>query len=270
MAKRLITGFVLAPLVIFLILYAPKPVLYALLGAAAAQAVDELVRMFPPIRPQDRAVLALLAVLAATSPLLGGVGLWLATSLLPIVWLSVCLVQPQTVEAAAKRAALGMLGLGYVAPLVGVMIALFARGGRDPAAQWNTGRGALLALLVMVFAGDTGAYFAGRGLGRHKLYALISPKKTLEGAVGGLCASCLGGYLTHRWFLPQLGLGEGILLGAACGAVGQIGDLAESLFKRATGTKDSGGLLPGHGGLLDRIDGVLFAAPIVQAWLILR
>ena len=266
MAQRVITGLILAPIIILIVLYAPKLVFFALIAAAAAQGVDELVRMYEEVRVQDRLVLAPLAILTA-----GAVAFhayWLIPSVIPVAWLCWCLVRPGTVEAAGKRAAVGMLGLAYVATLFGVIAQIFGIETSAASATFDTGRGGVLTLLIVVFAGDTGAYFAGRSFGRHKLYALISPKKTLEGAAGGLIASILGGLLAQRLLLPQLTVIEGALLGATGGIVGQIGDLAESLFKRATGTKDSGGLLPGHGGILDRLDGVLFAAPVVLAWLL--
>lgn len=271
MAKRLITGLILAPLIVLVVLYAPKPVFFTLLTLAAAQGIDELVRMFPEMRRQDRVILAALAaLLTVETAILGKLGLYLGVGVLPIIWISLCLLRPGTVEDGARRAGTGLLGLSYVATLVAVVAVIFVRQDQPPGSPFDTGRGATLGLLIIVFCGDTGAYFAGRALGKHKLYELISPKKTLEGAIGGLLASILGGWITMRLLLPQLGLLEALLLGATCGAVGQIGDLAESLFKRATGTKDSGGLLPGHGGILDRLDGVLFAAPVLLLWLILR
>ncbi len=268
MAQRLITGFVLAPIVVLLVLFAPKLVFFAILASAAAQGVDELVRMYPEVRRQDRLVLAPLAMITALA--VGMREYWLIPSVVPVAWLSWCLLWPGTVEDAGKRAAIGMLGLAYVATLFGVVVQIFAYDQVAVGTRFDTGRGAVLSLLIVVFAGDTGAYFAGRSLGRHKLYELISPKKTLEGAAGGLIASILGGLLAQRLLLPQLSPLQGALMGASGGVVGQVGDLAESLFKRATGTKDSGGLLPGHGGILDRLDGVLFAAPVILAWLMFR
>jgi phosphatidate cytidylyltransferase len=122
-------------------------------------------------------------------------------------------------------------------------------------------------LFIIVFSGDTGAYFGGRLMGRHKLAPTISPKKTVEGTVFGLTSSVGGAFLAATYLVPQLDATEVLVMGLLCGMVAQVGDLAESLFKRAMDTKDSGRILPGHGGMLDRIDGVLFAAPVFFAWL---
>ena len=266
MGTRILTGVILAPLLIYAVYWAPPVVFLTLLVLAAAQCVNELVRMFPEVRAIDRRILMVLggAIAASMQQLPWAIA---AVSLAPVVWLAWSIARPETVEVAARRAALGMLALYYPGLLVGTAVAIFVQ---PDVGTTAVGRGAMLGLFIMVFAGDTGAYFAGRAFGRHKLYELISPKKTVEGAVGGLAASVLGGWITQRLLLPHLGVGEALLLGAACGASGQVGDLAESLFKRATGTKDSGTLLPGHGGILDRIDGVLFAAPVLLAWLRLR
>jgi len=118
-------------------------------------------------------------------------------------------------------------------------------------------------LLLVAFAGDTGAFYSGRLLGRHKLYPLISPGKTWEGAIGGVLSSVCAAFL----YLPFSGLGRFDLsilaLSVSIAVSGQIGDLAESMLKRNHGVKDSGTILPGHGGVLDRIDGLLFSIPIL-------
>jgi phosphatidate cytidylyltransferase len=118
----------------------------------------------------------------------------------------------------------------------------------------------VLWMLLLVFAADIGAYFAGRRFGRHKLAPRVSPGKTWEGAVGGLAAVALVALIgTLHFGLP---VSEGVAFGCAVGIFSVIGDLTESMFKRAAGLKDSGRLLPGHGGILDRIDSVTAAAPL--------
>ncbi len=118
------------------------------------------------------------------------------------------------------------------------------------------------ALLGIVFAGDSGAYIVGMFFGQHKLMPKISPKKTVEGAIGGIAASLITG-LIFRIYLPQIPAYSVLILSLAVAIVAQFGDLFESLLKRVADVKDSGSLMPGHGGILDRVDGVLFASPIL-------
>lgn len=131
----------------------------------------------------------------------------------------------------------------------------------------SNGRSWILFLLVVIVAGDSGAYFIGRKTGRRKLYPAVSPKKTVEGAVGGLCSSVVAGSVVGLVFLRHLPLQTICVLSLAAAAAGQLGDLVESMIKRNSGKKDSSGLLPGHGGLLDRLDSLLFAFPVLWALL---
>ena len=117
-------------------------------------------------------------------------------------------------------------------------------------------------LLFVVFAGDTGAYFVGSYFGRRKLCPSISPGKTLEGSAAGLAANVAAGLVFSQLLLPVVSPAKGLLFCLTVGAAGQVGDLFESEYKRRSRIKDSGSLLPGHGGILDRIDALLFAAPV--------
>ncbi len=133
------------------------------------------------------------------------------------------------------------------------------------------GRGYLVLIVLFVaWLADTGGYFAGRFLGNAKLYEAVSPKKTWAGAWGGLAGSFAGVAILKLFFAEYLSWVDVALLSIPGGMLGQMGDLAESLIKRSTGVKDSGALLPGHGGILDRIDAVLFIAPYVYVYLTLR
>ena len=155
----------------------------------------------------------------------------------------------------------GLTGLGYLG--VPGWLASVLRAGRD--GGWTLG-----SVLVSVWAMDTAAYFVGRSLGKRKLWERISPKKTLEGAAAGLSAA-VGVYL-GAWKLGLLAWSfwDCFALGAVVGVGGQIGDLIESAMKRDAGLKDSSGLIPGHGGVLDRFDSFLFAVPVVYLYLKLR
>ena len=123
----------------------------------------------------------------------------------------------------------------------------------------------LFGLLAIVFAGDTLAYLTGRFFGKTKLLEPVSPKKTIEGSMGGLVGSAIAGFVLGKFFLNQLPLPWLVLTALATGAFAQVGDLVESLLKRVADVKDSGSIMPGHGGMLDRVDGVIFAAPVYYA-----
>lgn len=124
------------------------------------------------------------------------------------------------------------------------------------------GLGWFSTLLVVVFAGDIGAYLLGVLIGKNKVLPRLSPKKTWEGSLGGLLGSTLAGY-GCSYFLPEIQLNTLLVMALCAGFVAQFGDFFESLLKRTAGVKDSGKIMPGHGGVLDRLDGVLFASPII-------
>lgn len=123
-----------------------------------------------------------------------------------------------------------------------------------------------MGFLLMLWANDTGAYLVGRQFGRTKLFERHSPKKTWEGFIGGILISALVGYIISIYF-AELPWRNWVSIGCLIGIVGTMGDLVESMFKRSINIKDSGGILPGHGGLLDRFDGLLLAAPVVFVYL---
>jgi phosphatidate cytidylyltransferase len=126
---------------------------------------------------------------------------------------------------------------------------------------------AVLFLFLIVWGCDSFAYYTGKNFGRRKLAAVVSPNKTWEGTIGGLVGATLIGAAAGTWWvLPELGPARGALAGALVSSAGQIGDLVESLWKRGAGVKDSGVFLPGHGGFYDRIDSLLFAGPVLAAF----
>jgi phosphatidate cytidylyltransferase len=121
----------------------------------------------------------------------------------------------------------------------------------------------LFLMMFIVMCGDSAAYYLGSLFGKRKLYPAVSPNKSIEGALGGLAGSLVGSLLFRQLFFPELGLGLCLVTSLTVGAVGQTGDLFESLLKRSCGVKDSGTIIPGHGGVLDRLDSILFAAPVI-------
>ncbi len=132
--------------------------------------------------------------------------------------------------------------------------------------QRPDGLGWVICALTVTWLNDTLAYFAGRFLGRHKLYPAVSPNKTWEGFAGGVVGSVVGMFAVKAVYFPTLTVADCLLVGLPAGVLGPAGDLCESLLKRAYGVKDSGKIIPGHGGLLDRIDALLFNAPLVFAY----
>jgi len=152
-----------------------------------------------------------------------------------------------------------LLGVVYLAvPLTAfVGIKGFERGG-----YW------ILFVLVIVWANDTFAYYTGRIFGTNKLSPVISPNKTYEGAIGGLVGGVVVAFLYNHFLSMGLGLFELIIVAIVLGIIGITGDLAESLIKRATGVKDSGNLIPGHGGVMDRIDSLIFTVPALYYYLL--
>src|SRR3984957_10644399 len=180
---------------------------------------------------------------------------------LPLLGPFVTLIRLGSIESAALRA----FAMGFGPLFVTVPLTLLALLRQDMGSD-----GASYVVMTMMFAwwGDTGGYFAGRFLGKRKLYPAVSPKKTVEGAIGGLAGSVAGALCAHFWYLPQIPLSHSVPLALLAGVLGQAGDLGESLIKRSTGVKDSGAIVPGHGGILDRVDGLLMTTVTVYLYAI--
>jgi phosphatidate cytidylyltransferase len=130
------------------------------------------------------------------------------------------------------------------------------------------GAGAVFFVVAVTWMVDSAAYFGGRRFGRHPLAPVISPKKTIEGAVIGLAGGLTTALVAQWWWFPMLTVAESVGVGLLLGCVGQLGDLAESMLKRSAGVKDSGGWIPAHGGLLDKVDSLVFTAPTFYYYLV--
>jgi phosphatidate cytidylyltransferase len=255
--KRWATGLVAVPVLIWCV-WAGDLIFGLLVGLAAVACLWEYFRMVCP------------AGVAASDPIqaagfASGVALILAAGagrpdLMPLVLAGdVVLCGALTLRefgadrTVLERAARQVLGITYIPLMLSLVVLLRATA---------DGVGWIFLLCAVVFAGDTAALYAGTLWGRNKLCPSISPGKTVEGALGGLLANLAVGLAGKGWFLPEIGWGTCIAFALGAGLAGQAGDLFESALKRAAGTKDSGALLPGHGGVLDRIDALLFAAPV--------
>jgi phosphatidate cytidylyltransferase len=170
----------------------------------------------------------------------------------------------EMLPAAATR----VFGVLYVAVLGGYIIAIRVIESPIPKLAPKL----LTLFFIIVFAGDTGAYYTGRAMGRRRLAPRVSPGKTVEGAIGGLLGNVVAALIAHFTFFPELKIVHAVPLALVMGALGITGDLCESMLKRGARAKDAGSLIPGHGGLLDRLDSMLFNAPLLYYfyWIFLK
>lgn len=163
-----------------------------------------------------------------------------------------------SVEEALPSSAIAVLATMYVGMLAGSLVRL-----RN---DFPVGPKLVFFLLLVVWLGDAGAYYVGKRLGKHKLSPRISPKKTIEGLAGGVTMSVIVAVTIQLTFFHEMPLLHAVIMGIVLSLAGVVGDLAESMWKRSADVKDSGTLLPGHGGFLDRFDSILFTAPILYVY----
>jgi phosphatidate cytidylyltransferase len=264
---RLTTGFIGAPVILLLLYLGPAWGWMLFVAAAAAIGAYELFGMTHPGDLPGRVIgIALTELVIGVLWVAGGDARALLTLIIlaPIVGVLLVLARLGDIHTAAVRVMANTFGPLYVGGALGAIVLL--RRDADVLGP-HAGAGFVVVALSLSWASDTGAYFAGRFLGKHKLYEAVSPKKTVEGALGGLAASLLSALIAHAWFLPELPLGQGLALALIAGGLGQAGDLGESLLKRSFGVKDSGGIIPGHGGILDRIDALLITASLTYLYI---
>jgi phosphatidate cytidylyltransferase len=296
--KRIATAVVLIPIVLALILRAPVAVLAIVAAAVALLAIHEFLSLTESYgtRPMAWPTYLFTAVFFAALAIAGGgetpllstgkflVVLAFAAAIAPFVFLTRAMREGE-MRGGYPSAAASVFAFTYIALPMGMLVQLRQ--------QW-AGAFFLLYLLLVVWAGDIFAYFVGKAVGRHLMSPRISPKKTWEGAIASLVASVIVGWLLFQYALPissallRAGLIERrdglfglerppmwpvFLLTIVVNVAAQLGDLVESLIKRGAGAKDSGAILPGHGGMLDRIDALLFAAPVLwyyAAWRVMQ
>ena len=200
---------------------------------------------------------ALFTLFYFDAPATGAFLLVITLVALTMVVLSLEMMKGAPFDKMIGAAGVTLLGVLYVVLLGGHLVAV-RTGFLHPLSA------DLLSFFFLVIMGsDTGAYYTGRSLGRHKLAPQISPGKTWEGAVGGMVTSLLMAALAHYWFFRELPLKWALPLSALMNVLGVLGDLTESALKRSAGAKDAAQILPGHGGLLDRLDSLLFNAPVI-------
>ena len=273
MLQRILVAVVGIPLLLFVLIIAPDWATAALLCALCAVGAHELLAAACPkdITRRWWGLGGIVRVTVILHTYLAGIGetgaaalmAWLLAAFLVLLFVSV-VVEFGTPRALAYRDVCTILMAGIAIPLAFsclMRLRLMEHGG-----------GLVMIPLVAAFCSDSAALFVGMALGKHKLAPRVSPKKTVEGAVGGLLGGMLGMVIFRIIFFlvteVQLNIAWCLLLGLAGAVMGQLGDLSFSAIKRECGIKDYGRLLPGHGGVLDRFDSVIFASPLV--WLIIR
>jgi len=296
--KRIATAVVLIPIVLVLVLRAPVPIVAVFTAAVALLTIHEFLKLtesygVKPLRLPTYIFAGLFFILLAANagnekPLLSTAifvyAMGFSAAIAPFLFLTIAM-RREDLSSGYSAAAAAVFAFVYIALPLGMLVQLRQ--------QW-AGAFYLLYLLLVVWAGDIFAYFVGKSMGRHLMAPRISPKKTWEGAAASLIASIAVGWLLFHYALPlssaMLSIGlitrrDGlfgleqpsmvpiIALTVVLNIAAQLGDLVESLLKRGAGVKDSGSILPGHGGMLDRIDALLFAAPILwyyASWRVLQ
>lgn len=251
--KRVLTAALLIPLVVYTVLWANQYVFLAVLALAAVlsyREYDSIAADYgfgaPGVLGYGAGLLLLVVPYANA---------WLVVTAVALLALVLAL-RSKELAHALPRTSLLLLGLIYIFGCWRCAVVL-----RGFGPHW------LMYALLVSWTGDIGAYYIGKAFGRHRLAGRVSPKKSWEGAAASVATSVLlaGAYL---WHFVGASIAEAVLLTALANVAGQLGDLVESAMKRGAGVKDSGALLPGHGGFLDRVDSALFVMPLVAGWLI--
>lgn len=262
--KRVASTVVLLPVFLIIVVKAPGWIFSALVVIASAAALWELTRM---LQRAGRPVYHRLGVVAGTAVTAAfAAGRMTDPFGLPafvvVLTLGAILAAPIWRGTATSEATFTtLLAVMYIGWLLGYGILLH---------DSPRGDDLMLFLVGITWVGETAAYLVGSTIGRHKLAPVVSPRKTVEGAAAQVLASVLMAMVLRAWLLPSCGVMVAVAAGTLLGITGQVGDLAESVIKRSAGTKESGGLIPGHGGVLDRIDSLLFNLPaFYYFWLVM-
>lgn len=254
------TAALLSPILIWIVGWSPGWVFNATIAAISVLAMHEFLtlgRRKGYAVPMLLCIAIMLVIMAAfiLPDLSVELGMFAALLFIPGSYV----FSRKPLEDSLPSSAVAVLATTYVGLLGGSLIRLRNDFEAD-------GSRLVFFLLLVVWLGDTGAYYVGKRFGRRKLSPVISPKKTVEGLIGGISTSIIAAVVIHLTFFPRMPLHHAMISGAILSVCGVIGDLAESMWKRSADVKDSGTLIPGHGGFLDRFDSILFTAPILYCY----
>lgn len=255
---RVLSALVLLPLVVGVVWFLPPVATLVLAAIAALLAFVEYAAIASALGASVPRVIIGSAVIAACIAVGGG---YLAAEVIVmsamIVAGALTVASGVPTQGSLRDVAVAVLPVAYIGLPLGALAAVRGFAGRE----------AVLLLMITIVISDSAQYYCGRAFGRRPLAPAISPKKTLEGAIGGLIFGTLTLAVGGWWAIPEAPPALLVLVGAAVATLGMVGDLFESMLKRSAGVKDSSHLIPGHGGVLDRIDSWLFAAPVYYIFL---
>jgi len=259
-----VTAAILSPITVYIIGWSHAYVFDAVIGIIAALALYEFLvlgRRKGYHLPIVLCILVMLFIILAfvLEPISVEMGVFLTLLVIPAWYV----FSRRSVDDALPSSAIAVMATLYVGMLGGSLIRL--RNDFSP----NIGPKLVFFLLLVVWLGDAGAYYIGKQFGRHPLSPRISPKKTVEGGIGGIATAILTAVVIHFTFFREFPLVHAIVAGIVLSIAGVIGDLAESMWKRSAAVKDSGTLIPGHGGFLDRFDSIFFTTPILYVYWVL-
>ncbi len=263
--KRILTAAILIPILWVAIKMAPPPAFFVVAVIAIALAAWECYGLLETRGDRPFKRIGTLASLAIAWSFLGAVPEFDSrVPLLCVTAIALLLSMGRRPDAGSmlRDVASTLFPVLFVGLTLSCVVGLRALPGDD-------GEDLPMLLLVCVICSDTAAYYVGSTIGKHRMAPTLSPKKTWEGAAGGAVASVGGALVAHFWFYQRLALPHAIALGVLLAVAGTLGDLSESMVKRAAGAKDSSSILPGHGGMLDRVDSLLLAGPFLYYYYVL-
>jgi phosphatidate cytidylyltransferase len=256
---REITAAILSPLAIWIIGWAPNPIFDVVIGIIGTLALYEFLVLGKRkgfTVPIVICIAAMLFIVAAfiLEPISVEMGVFVALIVIPAAYV----FGPGSLDDALPSSGIAVMATLYVGMLGGSLVRLHN--------DFPEGPKLIFFLLLVVWLGDAGAYYCGKNFGRHKMSPRISPKKTVEGGIGGAITSVITAIVIHFTFFKNFPLLHAVIAGVILSFTGMLGDLAESMWKRSAAVKDSGTLIPGHGGFLDRFDSIFYTAPILYSY----